>query len=176
MTLMAVIAMTFKTLNRRVCLPVFCSLTLERKKKSKDPAAFATAMSAILSSSLKAHSRAVSYLIFWFLTLGSNSCSFKISLQNSWNCQSRSPNSKSNICSTESTSVCRPRWRFINSRRQGHSIRTIHEKDCPARSHQTFQRSSRKSDQSRGSIIANKGYITRRTGRKGQRNESRGLP
>jgi hypothetical protein len=39
-----------------------CSLLTnppERKKQSKDPAAFATAMSAILSSSLKAHTRAV---------------------------------------------------------------------------------------------------------------------
>ena len=32
----------------------------ERKKQSKDPASFANAMSAILSSSLKAHTRAVS--------------------------------------------------------------------------------------------------------------------
>jgi hypothetical protein len=66
MTLMAVIAMTFKTLNQRVFSLSIRSLTLERKKKSKDPAAFATAMSAILSSSLKAHSRAVLNLIFWF--------------------------------------------------------------------------------------------------------------
>jgi len=35
---------------------------LERKKQTKDPAAFATAMSAILSSSLKAHARAVPLL------------------------------------------------------------------------------------------------------------------
>jgi hypothetical protein len=65
MTLMAVIAMTFKTLNQRVFSLSICSLTLERKKKSKDPAAFATAMSAILSSSLKAHSRAVLYPFFF---------------------------------------------------------------------------------------------------------------
>ena len=65
---MAVMAMTFKTSNQRV-FPKCLHLTLERKKKSKDPAAFATAMSAILSSSLKAHSRAVFLQISCVLTL-----------------------------------------------------------------------------------------------------------
>ena len=51
--------MIFKTSNPKVSFPIVL-LTLERKKQSKDPASFATAMSAILSSSLKAHTRAVS--------------------------------------------------------------------------------------------------------------------
>jgi hypothetical protein len=71
----------FQDVKSKSALIIAPNLILERKKKSKDPAAFATAMSAILSSSLKAHSRAVLYLPFIFLILGSNSCSFKITFQ-----------------------------------------------------------------------------------------------
>ena len=48
----------FADVNSKSWTPRYLQLMVERKK-SKDPASFATAMSAILSSSLKAHTRAV---------------------------------------------------------------------------------------------------------------------
>jgi len=53
-------------------------LISERKKQSKDPASFANAMSAILSSSLKAHTRAVSTIPCLQLTPGPHPRPFKI--------------------------------------------------------------------------------------------------
>lgn len=62
--------------SQRVPSPITV-LKEERKKQTKDPASFATALSAILSSSLKAHSRSV-FCPLAFLIPGSYLSAFQV--------------------------------------------------------------------------------------------------